>query len=58
MSLEHLQHLVVNKAAFGQTGKEPFVLGAVGEEPVLEGLVHMPVLLDIGTPHNGYSSVS
>ena len=58
MGLERLQHLVVKAAALGQRLKEPIVLGAVGEEPVLEGLVHLFVLLDIGTPHNGYSSVS
>jgi hypothetical protein len=34
------------------------VLEAVGEEPELEGLVHLLVLLDTGTPGNGYSPVS
>ncbi len=55
MSLEHFEHLVVKTAAFGQTGKESRVLGAVEEKPVLEGLVHLLVLLDTRTPRNGYS---
>lgn len=40
MSLDHLQHLVVETAAFRQAREEHRVLGAVDEKPVLESLVH------------------
>jgi hypothetical protein len=56
MGLDHFEHLVVQMAAFGQTGKKPSVLGAVEEEPVLEGLVHLLVVPDTGTMGNGYSA--
>jgi hypothetical protein len=55
MVLDDFEHLVVKKAAFGQTGEEQSVLGAVEEKPVLERLVHLLVVLDIGTLRNGFS---
>lgn len=56
VSIEHFEHLVVKTAAFGQTGEEQSVLVVIEEKPVLEGLVHLLVLLDTRAPHNGYSS--
>lgn len=50
MSLDQFEHLVVNVATLGQTGEEQSVLGAVGEEPVLEGLVHFLYFATLGTP--------
>ncbi len=55
MGLDHFEHLVIKMAAFGQTGEEPSVLGAVEEKPVLEGLVHLLVVLDTVTARNGFS---
>jgi hypothetical protein len=56
MSLDRFEHLVVKTAALGQTGAEPSVLGAVEEKPVLERLVHLLVVLDIGISRNGSSA--
>jgi hypothetical protein len=56
MSLDRFEHLVVQAAALGQTGEEPSVLGAVEEKPVLERLVHLLVVLDIGISRNGSSA--
>jgi hypothetical protein len=55
MSLDLFKHLIVKTATFGQTGKEPSVLGAVEEKPILDGRVHLLVVLDTGTPRNGFS---
>jgi hypothetical protein len=55
MSLDLFKHLIVKTATFGQTGKEPSVLGTVEEKPILEGRVHLLVVLDTGTPRNGFS---
>jgi hypothetical protein len=55
MSLEQFEHLVVQMTAFGQTGEEQSVLGAVEEKSKLEGLVHLLVLLNARTPYNSFS---
>jgi hypothetical protein len=58
MRLERFEHLIVKETALCQAGEEHRALGACGKEPVLEGLVHLFVLLDIRTRRNRFCPVA